>query len=470
MAEDAQRAAAELRGGVESTTAVRWLVERAQGGDRAALEELLLHFDRIYSCLHMSVGNRHDAEDLTNQTFVKMLKVDQDDSNGRQGHDLRVAVPDRAQPGDGPTSAHQAAARGGGPTSPRIPRSTRLRTTMPINPLAARVRDDRGPVSPDQQQVLAAQVRLQLRTPRWRPSSGRPRVPIKSSSAPCPRHAPAASDEKDRIACPSRSASSRPSQARRRACRPAGVVPDSECYGKPHVGMAPIPDDRLEQVAGIVGSEKVTHAALRIVDVPGSGPPRSAGSRAVTLSSQFSTPLRRGSDPAAGLSDQARRARRRGSRSRRAQARAHSRQQAEVRGGGAQAVVALEAPSRTSIPGEASVRPRGSEVPPRLEPLTAKPLIAVENGPSGIDAKLEAELADLGADEAEAFRVGPPRSSRSSRASSRRSTWSCSSRRMRTTRAPGRCAAIAPPTTPRRPCTRTWLVASCGARSCAGKT
>src|SRR5437879_13204024 len=54
---------------------VRGLVERAQQGDRAALEELyLLHFDRIYSYLHMSVGNRHDAEDLTTQTFMRMLE------------------------------------------------------------------------------------------------------------------------------------------------------------------------------------------------------------------------------------------------------------------------------------------------------------------------------------------------------------------------------------------------------------
>jgi RNA polymerase sigma-70 factor (ECF subfamily) len=54
---------------------VRHLVGRAQEGDRRALEELyLLHFDRIYSYLHMSVGNRHDAEDLTTQTFVKMLE------------------------------------------------------------------------------------------------------------------------------------------------------------------------------------------------------------------------------------------------------------------------------------------------------------------------------------------------------------------------------------------------------------
>ncbi|MFL5953039.1 MAG: sigma-70 family RNA polymerase sigma factor [Gaiellaceae bacterium] len=54
---------------------VRGLVDRAQKGDRGALEELyLIHFDRIYSYLHVSVGNRHDAEDLTTQTFLKMLE------------------------------------------------------------------------------------------------------------------------------------------------------------------------------------------------------------------------------------------------------------------------------------------------------------------------------------------------------------------------------------------------------------
>ena len=59
----------------ESTAHVRRLVDRAQKGDRAALEELyLIHFDRIYSYLHVTVGNRHDAEDLTTQTFLKMLE------------------------------------------------------------------------------------------------------------------------------------------------------------------------------------------------------------------------------------------------------------------------------------------------------------------------------------------------------------------------------------------------------------
>jgi len=58
-----------------SSQQLRRLVEQAQQGDRDALEELyLLHFDRIYSYLHMSVGNRHDAEDLTTQVFVKMLE------------------------------------------------------------------------------------------------------------------------------------------------------------------------------------------------------------------------------------------------------------------------------------------------------------------------------------------------------------------------------------------------------------
>jgi RNA polymerase sigma-70 factor, ECF subfamily len=63
-------------GPVDTARDVRMLVERAQSGDREALEELyLIHFDRIYSYLHLSVGNRHDAEDLTTQTFLKMLEA-----------------------------------------------------------------------------------------------------------------------------------------------------------------------------------------------------------------------------------------------------------------------------------------------------------------------------------------------------------------------------------------------------------
>jgi RNA polymerase sigma-70 factor, ECF subfamily len=65
---------AALTRGVSSDELAR-LVERGKQGNREALEELyLIHFDRIYSYLHMSVGNRHDAEDLTTQVFVKMLE------------------------------------------------------------------------------------------------------------------------------------------------------------------------------------------------------------------------------------------------------------------------------------------------------------------------------------------------------------------------------------------------------------
>ena len=65
----------QAKSGAASQIHVRGLVSRAQEGDRDALEELyLIHFDRIYGYLHMSVGNRHDAEDLTTQTFLKMLE------------------------------------------------------------------------------------------------------------------------------------------------------------------------------------------------------------------------------------------------------------------------------------------------------------------------------------------------------------------------------------------------------------
>src|SRR5207302_7268982 len=46
------------------------------------------------------------------------------------------------------------------------------------------------------------------------------------------------------------------------------------------------------------------------------------------------------------------------------------------------------------------------ELPAELAPLTSKPLLAVENGPGGIDLKLESELAELSEEEAGAFREG----------------------------------------------------------------
>ena len=54
---------------------VRRLVELAKAGNRRAFERLyLIHFERIYTYLQLSVGNRYDAEDLTDQTFIRMLE------------------------------------------------------------------------------------------------------------------------------------------------------------------------------------------------------------------------------------------------------------------------------------------------------------------------------------------------------------------------------------------------------------
>jgi RNA polymerase sigma-70 factor (ECF subfamily) len=59
-------------GGPEET---RLLVERAKAGRLDAVDALYRsHADRIYAYLAASVGNPHDAEDLTIQTFVRMIE------------------------------------------------------------------------------------------------------------------------------------------------------------------------------------------------------------------------------------------------------------------------------------------------------------------------------------------------------------------------------------------------------------
>jgi ribosome-binding ATPase YchF (GTP1/OBG family) len=59
------------------------------------------------------------------------------------------------------------------------------------------------------------------------------------------------------------------------------------------------------------------------------------------------------------------------------------------------------------VEGGAALADFPGELPDGLEPLTTKPLLALENGPGGIDLKLEAELAELPEDEAAAFREAP---------------------------------------------------------------
>jgi ribosome-binding ATPase len=177
-------------------------------------------------------------------------------------------------------------------------------------------------------------------------------------------------------------------------------------YGKEHVGMAPIPDDRLEQVARVSGSQKATPAALRVVDAPGSGSAALGNLRRadalLAVLDAFSAAAHPEEDrESIGLEllvadrdhvekrlERVRRQAKSGDPKLRQEA-------ADL-----EAVLAHVESGR-------SLAEWGGALPPELEPLTTKPLVAVENGPGGVDAQLEAELAELPEDEAAAFRDGP---------------------------------------------------------------
>jgi ribosome-binding ATPase YchF (GTP1/OBG family) len=175
---------------------------------------------------------------------------------------------------------------------------------------------------------------------------------------------------------------------------------------KANVGMAAIADERLERVAAVVDARKVTPAAVRVVDVPGTGRALLGNLRQVDALLVVLGGWAADADPAADretielellLAD---------------------REHVERR---------LERVEREAKSGEAALRAEAAELRellahldagqslaewprallPELEPLTTKPLLEVVNGPAGIDAKLEAELAELTEEEASEFRDGP---------------------------------------------------------------
>jgi ribosome-binding ATPase YchF (GTP1/OBG family) len=175
-------------------------------------------------------------------------------------------------------------------------------------------------------------------------------------------------------------------------------------YGKTNVGVAPISDDRLGALAEVVSAKKVTPAAIRVQDVPGTGPALLGNLRQVDALLVVLDAFSPGSDPARDLENL------------RLELLVADRDHVERR---------LERVEKQAKSGDPTLRAEVEELrkvvahidsdsplsgypgglPGELEPLTTKPLIAVENGPSGIDLKLEAELAELG-DEASAFREG----------------------------------------------------------------
>jgi len=169
------------------------------------------------------------------------------------------------------------------------------------------------------------------------------------------------------------------------------------------VGMAAIPDPRLQQLADVVSARKVTAAAIRVVEVRGTGPAllgnlRQVDALLVVLDGFSGTQV-----PADDLETL------------RLELLVADRDHVERR---------LERVAKQAKSGDANLKKEAEalerllehldagrtladwaeELPPELEPLTTKPLIAIENGPGGIDLKLEAELAELPAEEAAEFR------------------------------------------------------------------
>src|SRR5689334_11444045 len=173
--------------------------------------------------------------------------------------------------------------------------------------------------------------------------------------------------------------------------------------GKEHVGMAPIPDPRLQQLADVVAARKVTPAAIRVVDVPGTGPQllgnlRQVDALLVVLDGFSGTRV-----PADDLETLKlellvadrdhveRRLERVGKQAKSGDAR-HKAEAAELE----RLLAHLDA-------GQSLAEWEG-ELPPELEPLTTKPLLELVNGGDGIDLQLEAELAELSPEEAAEFR------------------------------------------------------------------
>jgi ribosome-binding ATPase YchF (GTP1/OBG family) len=176
-------------------------------------------------------------------------------------------------------------------------------------------------------------------------------------------------------------------------------------YGKTNVGMAQIADERLDALAEVVSAKKVTPAAIRVQDVPGTGPALLGALRQVDALLVVLDGFAPEADPGRDLENL------------KLELLVADRDHVERR---------LERVEKQAKSGDPKLRAEAehlrrvlahvdtgaplsdytAELPGELEPLTTKPLIAVENGPGGIDLALEAELAELSDEEAAAFRDG----------------------------------------------------------------
>src|SRR6266566_240017 len=72
-------------------------------------------------------------------------------------------------------------------------------------------------------------------------------------------------------------------------------------YGKTNVGVAHVADDRLDGLARVVSAKKVTRAAIRVQDVPGTGPALLGALRQVDALLVVLDGFSPGADPAGDL-------------------------------------------------------------------------------------------------------------------------------------------------------------------------
>ena len=175
--------------------------------------------------------------------------------------------------------------------------------------------------------------------------------------------------------------------------------------GKENVGMATIADERLAAVAAVEKARKITPAALRVVDVPGTGAQLLGNLRqvdALLVVLDAWSGMRNPEDDLVTLQLELLIADRDHVERRLERVRKQAKSgDPKLR----EEVEQLEAVLR-HLEAERPLSEWPDELPPGLEPLTTKPLIEVRNSPGGLDAKLEAELAELPEDEAAEFRDG----------------------------------------------------------------
>src|SRR5919108_3990860 len=175
-----------------------------------------------------------------------------------------------------------------------------------------------------------------------------------------------------------------------------GVRPEG--YGTPHVGIAPIADDRLAAVAAIEGSAKQTPATIRLIDVPGTAAAQLGGVRRAdallgVVQDEADLPSLELELLVADRAHVERRV---------------ERVRRDAKSGDPKLRAAAEMLEQLlrHVDDGRPLRDWPGELPPELEPLTTKPLLPIVNGPDGVDLALEAELRDLPPEEAAEFRNG----------------------------------------------------------------